>query len=465
VTYGWRLGLGTLAGHGRTVALEGARDAIPYTTLATRAEAVADALVALGAGPGDRVAVVSGARGHDEPVALAGVLAGGMVAVPLDPAAPPARLEAICVRSGVRAIVHDAAAQKSLPALGRIELDEDGHVLASVGTARDTDVAPDPALCCVLHTSGSTGVPKPVPITWAGMDAFTGWMIDLLALAGDRVLRVAELVFDLAWFDHVASWRAGATLCTTTRRTLATGPSLAREIDRLRPTVIYGVPSLFMKVAPIGPRAICFAGEVYPVAELRKLATQTGARLYNLFGPTETNVCTYWEVDRARLEGAREIPIGVACPYAECHLRDEHGRVVEGAGRGELVVRGPTALGGEHRTGDGVERDADGLHWFRGRLDRLAKVRGYRVHPAEVETALCEHPMVRESAVVVREHPRLGKVLHAFVVLATPRGVDARTLRIHLGERLPPYMIPEAVDELGELPRTNTGKIDYRTLA
>jgi L-proline---[L-prolyl-carrier protein] ligase len=472
VTGPWRFGRRDLEAGGRRPALSGMGDDVGYHALAARAEGVAEALGAAGIAAGDRVALISGVRAHDEGVGLAGILLAGAVVVPLDPAAPAARLAGICDSAGVRAVVHDAAAAKHLPELARIELAEDGHVLASVGSARRVTTAPDDSLCCLLHTSGSTGVPKPVPIGWAGMDAFTGWMIGLVGLAAaDRVLRVAELTFDLAWFDHLATWRAGATLCTSSRRNVATGPSLVKELARLRPTIIYGVPSLFTKVVAAmapdtpEPRIVCFAGEVYPPRELAKLAERLpAARLFNLFGPTETNVCTYWEVERDRLDGESEIPIGAACPYAECRIVDEEGRTIDGAGRGELWVRGPTALGGEHCTGDGVERGADGLYWFRGRLDRLAKIRGYRVHPVEVESVLGAHPRVREAAVVVREHPRLGKILCAFVTLDEPRAVDARSLRIHLSERLPPYMIPDVVEEVGEMPRTSTGKIDHRAL-
>ena len=132
-------------------------------------------------------------------------------------------------------------------------------------------------------------------------------MIDLVGLRpGDRVLRVAELIFDLAWFDHLATLRAGATLVTMTRRDLAAGRALKDAIVALAPTVIYGVPSLFMKLAgslapgeaitPL-PRVLCYAGEVFPPRELQDFAARVpGVPIWNLFGPTETNVCTYHRI-------------------------------------------------------------------------------------------------------------------------------------------------------------------------
>ncbi|WP_437623514.1 AMP-binding protein [Sorangium sp. So ce1151] len=501
----YRLRAEDLAARGDAVALVSRGAAVTYAELAARAAAVGEALAGAGARPGDRVALLSSGRAHDEPAALAGVLAAGAVAVPLDATAPPARLGRIARARGCRALVLDAAAagladgiDAAIGAgLPRVELDAEGRVVRGAapsdaggervaGGARDVAGAQDVA--CILHTSGSTGEPKPVPITWAGLDAFTAFCIDLIGLSpADRVLRVAELVFDLAWFDHLATFRAGATLATMTRRDLASGRALRDAVGALAPTVIYGVPSMFMKLVAALPtggagapaatlcpplRAILFAGEVFPPRELAALAARApGAALYNLYGPTETNVCTFHRVDSAALDGVSEVPIGLACPYAACALvaldaDDASGRFIDGPGTGELVVSGPTTVnGGPYRTRDRVERKADGLFYFRGRIDRMVKVRGYRVEPGEVEAALASHPAVRQAAVIAVEDPRLGKTLRGFVALTADGGeADDRSLRMYLAERLPPYMVPEKIVALDELPRTSTGKIDYRAL-
>jgi acyl-CoA synthetase (AMP-forming)/AMP-acid ligase II len=491
----WRLRGDALAARGEAVALRSRAASVSYGELARRAASVWRSLARMGVLPGDPVALVSSGRGHDEAVALSGILTCGAVAVPFDAAAPPRRLAAIAAARGCVAIVLDEAAIKLADGvdaevgarLGRVILDEGGNV---VGTAPGSIAASPPrdaSLACILHTSGSTGAPKPVPISWEGLDAFTGWTVELLGLGpGDRVLRVAELVFDLAWFDHLATLRAGATLLTMPRRDLAAGRSLAGALGDLAPTVIYGVPSLFMKLTaalPAGaalsrpPRAVMFAGEVFPPRELCRFAEiAPGAELFNLYGPTETNVCTFHRVDRAALDGERETPIGIACPYARCVLVTAEGRQggaeaveplprteIEGAGVGELWAYGPTTIGGgPHATGDRVERGADGLFYFRGRLDRMVKIRGYRVEPSEVEGTLSAHAAVRQAAVLAVEDPRLGKTLRAFVSLRAE--ATERELRTYLSERLPPYMVPERIAMVEELPRTTTGKIDYAAL-
>jgi non-ribosomal peptide synthetase component F len=397
----FRLDAGLFASRGDRVALLGKTESLTYRVLGERAQAVADAVDTLGVVPGEPVGLVSSGRGFDEAVGLVGIALRGAVVVPLDASAPPARWGSIAKARGVRVIVHDEPARALVElanrhagrTLGRVGLRAAGEVMETArGTQKPSETALDPALACILHTSGTTGGPKPVPITWAGLDAFTSFMIDLVGLSeNDRVLRIAELVFDLSWFDHLATWRTGATLCTMSRRDLATGKALLAAMKTLEPTVTYGVPSMFMKLGAAcggdelhpAPRAILYAGEVFPSRELATFAAKVPAsRLWNLYGPTETNVCTYYEVSRDKLDSNAETPIGLPCPYARCWLVDEENRsrIIEGDGIGELVVEGSTTVGGgPYATRDRVERKSDGLYYFRGRIDRMVKVRGYRV--------------------------------------------------------------------------------------
>lgn len=487
----YRLILGDLAARGSAKALVSQSAHISYSDLAGRASSIGRALRKNGVLPGAAVALVSSGRGFDEAVGLVGILTAGCVAVPLDATAPPARLAAMVRARGCRAIVHDEGAAQlasaTARALGeedtllRVVLDDQGYLSAPQAPSSPTTeiTMRDLSVACILHTSGSTGTPKPVPITWEGLDAFTAFLTEEIGLSDkDRVLRVAELTFDLAWFDHIATLRAGATLLCMGRRELAAGRALHAAINALRPTVIYGVPSLFMKVGAAMPQGdtlpaelstVMFAGEVFPPKELLAFSKRVpGAALYNLYGPTETNVCTYHKVDRDLLDGDRETPIGRACPYASCWIVGEDGSLVEGAGTGELYVSGPTTVGGgPHPTRDRVLRSEDGLYYFRGRIDRVIKIRGYRVEPGEVEAALCKHPAVQQAAAIPFEDPRLGKVLHAHVELKAEASEkpSERDLRMFLSDALPPYLVPEKVFLVQELPRTVTGKIDYPSLA
>jgi acyl-coenzyme A synthetase/AMP-(fatty) acid ligase len=478
----------TLASRGEAPALAASDGgSLSYAALAERGRALATTLAALGLTPGEPVGLVSTSRGFDEAVGLVGLFAGQAVALPLDASAPAARLASMLVARGARALVLDEAGlelgqaiTRAAPLVALVVQARDGeHARVVPSGASSEGAAPrplEPGVACVLHTSGSTGTPKPVPIAWRGLDEFTAWGSELLGIAeGARVLRVAELVFDLAWLDHLATLREGATLVCASRRELQVGKAIVELFERLAPDVVYGVPGLFMKLgAALGgrplapaPRSIAYAGEVFPPSELAAFARVVPeARLFNFFGPTETNVCTFHELDRATLDG-RETPIGRACPYARCELvdLDEPSRTLEGPATGELVVSGPTTVGGgPYRTRDRVERGEDGLFYFRGRIDRMLKVRGYRVEPGEVEATLGAHPSVQQAAVVPFDDPRLGRVLRAHVALAPGASATERELRVFAAARLPGYMVPERVLVHDELPRTATGKIDYGAL-
>ena len=341
----WRLRAEDFERRGDALAITGVRDDVSYRTLLGRAEAVANALRDAGVEDGDAVGLLSVGRNFDEPVGLAGILLAGATAVPLDAGSPVLRLDGILADRGCAALVHDNGAQRITAKLttkvARVDLDEDGFVLASIGAVPGDLPAPDPDRACVLHTSGSTGKPKAVPISWAGLDAFTAWTQQIVGLKNqDRVLRVAELIFDLAWFDHLATWRAGATLATMSRRQIATARSLRTQLETLRPTIVYGVPAMFMKLtAGLGDeplydelKTICFAGEVYPPADLKALAEKAPkAKLFNLFGPTETNVCTFHEVVRSELDGESELADRDRLPLRGMPAR---GRIRPHRGRG-----------------------------------------------------------------------------------------------------------------------------------
>ncbi|MCA9620652.1 MAG: AMP-binding protein [Myxococcales bacterium] len=455
----------TLRAHAGSALVEGGA-AVSYGTFAGRAAAVADQLVAAGIEPGDPVGLVSSQRRLDEPVALMGILLAGATAVPLEARAPERRWREILDLAGARAVVVDDAT-KLVHAAARVELDEEGFVLATVGDPRPPLQPPAPERAMLLHTSGSTGEPKPVPITWEALDVFTAWLGSLVGLGPERrVLRVAELTFDLALFDHLATWRHGATLALLPRRAFSQARALHAAVSEARPHVIYGVPALFQSLVAGGPAPacldhLCFAGERYPAAALAELVqwAPPAARLFNLYGPTETNVCTFHELDRATWDGG-DLPIGRACPYAECRLVAADGEEVIGEGEGELWVTGPTALGGEVATGDRVRCDARRDYHFLGRLDRMVKIAGRRVDPAEVEAKLGTHPGVRAAAVVSADDPRLGRVLVAHV----EGDVEASALRRHVRDCLPPHMVPERVVVVEHLPRTAHGKVDYAAL-
>ena len=234
-------------------------------------------------------------------------------------------------------------------------------------------------------------------------------------------------------------------------------------------------------------RIVFFAGEVFPVKHLRRLRELLPrARMANFYGPTETNVCTYYEVPAELGTDDKPLPIGRACENQEIFALDDALRPVADGEVGELWVRGPTVMKGywgdpelsrrrlrqnplhesfpdpAHRTGDLVRRRADGDYEFLGRLDHQVKSRGYRIELGEIETALLSHPDVRQAVVVAVPDERIGARLIAF---AAGERLDTVELRRHCAERIPRYMVPEAVRIEASLPHTSTGKIDRQKLS
>jgi acyl-coenzyme A synthetase/AMP-(fatty) acid ligase len=192
-----------------------------------------------------------------------------------------------------------------------------------------------------------------------------------------------------------------------------------------------------------------------------------GATLYNLYGPTETNVVTWYRLP-AGFDGASPIPIGRACPYARVRL-DPDG--VEG----ELLVAGDSLMAGYwnkpeetgkafveiegvqyYRTGDRVTEDPDGNLMFVGRMDRQVKRRGFRIELGEIEAALCRNPNVLEAAVVA------GGNITAFVRTRGP--ISQAEVKAHCAQTLPAYMLPDRVVFLAAVPKGSRGKIDYTAL-
>jgi amino acid adenylation domain-containing protein len=505
--------------------VEGTGAVWDYATLWQVAGRFAGHLASSGVHPGDRVAI--GVRKSPEAVAaILGTLGSGCIFVPLDPGAPPARLSSILADCGARVLVASPArAQGLLSALPPerrpartvllgggaaggppAEWAAGGHVvhwddaLSSSEPAAPARRAPsDPAY--ILYTSGSTGLPKGVSISHENALAFTSWAARRFALGpGDRVTSVAPFHFDLSTFDLYSTIEAGGTIVLVPREVALLPAALAAFLESSRATVTYLVPSSITGMLLRGDlaardlsrlRTLLFAGEVLPAPSLRMLMESfPRLALYNLYGPTETNVCTCYEVAPGDAARPTPVPIGLPASGDTIFALDDEGRRVEGPGvEGELHCAGPTvALGywGDeektarsflaghpaappgtrvYRTGDRVSIDTDGQWVFHGRRDHMVKCRGFRIELGDVEAALHAHAAVAEAAAFAVPDPEAGNRLLACVSLRPSAGIGAAELLRHCAERLPRYMVPESVAILPSLPKTSSGKIDRAGLA
>ncbi|BCX89879.1 L-proline---[L-prolyl-carrier protein] ligase [Methylomarinovum tepidoasis] len=437
---------------------------LSYAGLARRAAAIAIELDRLRLPPGTPVAIDL-PRGIDAACAVLGILAAGHPYLPLDPKAPPTRRQAIVTDARAGAVITWENRTELPTVLPRGE-----HDAPLVGPSQVETLA------AILYTSGSTGRPKGVALSHGAIAAFADWARDLVRLTpADRIATIAPLAFDLSTFDLFSVLGAGSCadflpdgLTMAPRR--FTQWLAARGI-----TGFYTIPSLLgfwackggLAEIPLPAlRFLLFAGEPFPTPALRRLADALPrAALFNLYGPTETNVCCCWPVDRDRLDSEDPIPIGR--PACGDELKVD-------PGSGELKVRGPTLLSGYWReghlrpaldregwyaTGDRVEVNEYGEYVWRGRLDRMVKIAGHRVEPAEVEAALLALPGVTAAAVVACDTPDAPRLHAAVVGDGTPAA-----LRLALRARLPGYMVPARITRLPALPRLANGKPDLEAL-
>jgi amino acid adenylation domain-containing protein len=506
----------------RAAAAEPSRDAVrcggsslSYEALACRSNGLARVLRAEGVGRGDRVGIFMN-KSVDAPVAMHGIMKAGGAYVPLDPFAPPSRLAFVMRDCGIRYLVTTdvkldqvALLQEDVGGLECLVGAEARGGLRAVSweevRAEAADAPPDVQvteqdLAYILYTSGSTGTPKGIMHSHRSGLSFALWAAATYGLTGgDRLSSHAPLHFDLSTFDFFAAAQAGATTVIVPEAITRLPADLGRLIVRERLSVWYSVPYALMQLLERGNldrletslRWVLFAGEVFPTKHLRRvMAALPGARFSNLFGPTETNVCTYYHVPRALPDTDEPIPIGLVCENCESVIADEHGQPVAAGETGELLIRGGVVMGGDwgrpdlnargffrrpvfgghyedvfYRTGDLVEPLPDGNLKYLGRKDRQIKTRGYRVELDEVESALLSHPAVDEAAAYAVPDGQGSSLIEAAVTAKGGAALTAEEVTSHAAGRLPTYAVPVTMRVLDAFPRTSTGKIDRRALA
>ncbi|GAA4232357.1 hypothetical protein GCM10022254_31990 [Actinomadura meridiana] len=437
-----------------------------------------------GAGSSGAVAV----RADKSPRTIALVIAclgGGRPVLLLSPELGAATVRELVARSGIRHLLN-------------VERD-DGLTVVEIDPVPDAPAIPA-GTGLLLTTSGSTGLPKVVPLPMAGVAAFMAWAVDRFGIGpGTRVLNYAPLNFDLCLLDVWATLAAGGCAVLVDPERATDGEHVARLIADNGVHVVQGVPLMYRQLRAVAdddlvgplkdPRHVVFTGEAMPPALLATLPDLfPRAAFHNVYGCTETNDSFVHEADLVGWDERRPLPIGRPIPGVRALVTAEDGRTVHGPGTGELVVHTPfqttgyldARLGRDafvprddpdgtrvyYRTGDLVRRDADGTLVLVGRRDFQVKVRGTRVNPQEIERVLLAHPQVAEAAVVACPDDLAGNRLHAFVRRVPGGAVNGLGLRGHCADRLPRVAIPSEIRFVdGPLPRGATGKVDRAACA
>lgn len=494
-------------------AVEFRGEPMTYGELDRLSSAMARTLIHSGVAPGDRVGLWL-RKSIESVIAIYGILKAGAAYVPIDPSAPFNRAAQIISNCDVACVI----AQDD-----RVEWLRENFScrIVSAGAAADGSVigwelalATGPAdgvreplvdlhsPAFILHTSGSKGVPKGVVLSHGNARAFVEWTVDEFGLCpADRVSSHAPFHFDLSVLDLFATCSAGGCVVLVPESQVGLGGALNKFVTEQRITVWYSVPGaltrmLAAKNSPLlagsSLRVVLFAGETFPVTQLRRLHTLVPAvDLYNLYGPTETNVCVFHRVRASDVAPhvRQPAPIGRPCPYAVTFVVDRSGRPLEHEpGRsGELCVAGDSLMLGywrdddltaaktvliprdgaeplkAYRTGDLVRIDDDLNYVFCGREDDMVKIRGHRVEIGEIEAVLSAAENVREAACVAVGDGPDERTVEAYVVPGA-QPLDVSRVRRHCLAELPRYMVPERFHVITALPVTRTGKIDRRRL-
>ena len=438
-------------------------------------------------------------------VGLLGILKAGGAYVPLDPSYPPERLQYMLEDASPRVLLTQAHLIERLPSTSAevIALDERWDQIAQQ-PSDDLDAyalgVASHHLAYVIYTSGSTGKPKGAMNEHRGIVNRLQWMQDEYHLGPeDRVLQKTPFSFDVSVWEFFWTLISGARLVVA-RPEGHKDPSYLRQlIEETGVTTLHFVPSMlqsFLDQHRSGACAslrhiVCSGEELSPSLQRKCFECFPQVQLSNLYGPTEAAIdVTAWECS-PQDQGSR-VPIGHPIANIQMYVLDGHKQPVPVGVAGELYIGGVGVARGYlnraqltaerfikdsfstdpearlYKTGDFGRWRADGNIEYLGRNDHQVKIRGFRIELGEIEAQLLRYPQVKEAVVLAREDEPGDKRLVAYLVPREPyttgNALSVESLRAHLKQVLPDYMVPSAFVMLDCFPLSSNGKLDRRAL-
>ena len=453
-----------------------------FAELAERVNRFGDGLQALGLEMEDRV-VLALLDTVDFPTAFLGSIKAGIVPIAVNTLLTAKDFDYMLSDSRAKAlVVSEQLLPVFKPLIGKRQIIV--SPLKDFLSKGKPEISPAPTTrddaCFWLYSSGSTGMPKGTVHVHSSMiqtaELYSKGVLGLRE--SDVVFSAAKLFFAYGLGNSMSfTLAAGATAVLMAER--PTPASVFKRLTEKRPTVFYGVPTLYaaMLASPDFPKKdalalrICVsAGEALPPQIAKSFKEKTGIDILDGIGSTEM-----LHIFLSNRPGDfRPGTTGKAVPGYELRLVDEQGRPVQQGELGELEICGPTSaayywnnrdksrstfIGAWTKSGDKYSQDADGYYAYGGRTDDMLKVSGIWVSPAEVEAALVSHEAVLEAAVVGHQDEQKLVKPKAFIVLKPGKTASDEELKAHVKARLAPYKYPRWIDFVAELPKTATGKI------
>ncbi|MBS9394662.1 MAG: amino acid adenylation domain-containing protein [Dolichospermum sp. LBC05a] len=426
-------------------------------------------------------------------IGLLGILKAGGAYVPLDPSYPNDRLTYMLTDAAVSILLTQQSLVDSLQANSAevVCLDRDWQIIANYSQHNPVNLVKAENLAYVIYTSGSTGKPKGVMITHQGicnnllrtMDAYP-------LIAGDCILHIGVLSFDVSVWEIFSSLTSGTTLVVAKPEGHKDIAYLINLIAQQQVTQVFFVPSMlriFLQQTNLDncrclKRVFCGA-ETLSYELTQRFFERLDCELHNLYGPTEAAVdATCWQCQPQ--SNYQVIPIGRPIANTQIYILDPHLQPSGIGIAGELHIGGvqlargylnqpeltnerfisnPFGEGKLYKTGDLARYLSDGNIEYIGRIDHQVKLRGLRIELGEIEFLLDTHPQVEQTVVILQANTGENQRLVAYVVRKNS-SLTPSELRRFLQQKLPAYMIPSAFVVLSELPLNPNGKIDRQKL-
>ena len=464
---------------------------LSYTELNERAARLAHVLIARGVGPKTGVGLLL-ERSVEAVVAFVAVQQAGGMGILLDPAHPPGRIARLLADAGPALIVTTTERVADLPEGLPLVLLDDPVTRAELAAAPTEPPHLDPddpqRAAYLVYTSGSTGAPKGVVVTHTGIPDLVATAVDRLGVGpGSRIGQFAAWGFDVTVWELTMALLTGGC-CVIVPSETRTDPDALVAFARSEDLSVLAIPPSLLAVIPTDPgfppnTTLLVGSEPVPAELVTRWATRN--RFVVAYGVTEATVnATLWVAPPGWT--GRTVPIGCPDPGTRVRVLDAGLRPVPVGVPGELYLGGAGVARGylgrpdltaerfvpDPETGERLYRTGDLVRWspdtpgvleFLGRVDDQVQIRGFRVEPGEVESALLRHPTVAAAAVVPRP-AESGMRLVAYVVPAPGTPADPRVWRRHLAAVLPDYLVPAAFVALDALPRTPNGKVDRAAL-